>query len=119
MNIVYSTEYSKLSPEYAKSNTKKYKDIQSLPTLLDLANVYVQLMNIGRYEDALIIHLMYSLAANPETLALLTFSSIDKVGKIRFWDTLTASQVEINLNDNLIRDIMFFKNWRIKHNKNK
>ena len=113
MNIVYSTEYSKLSPEYAKSNTMKYKDIQSLPTLLDLANVYVQLMNIGRYEDALIIHLMYSLAANPETLSLLTFSSIDKVGKIRFWDTLTASQVEINLNDNLIRDIMFFKNWRI------
>ena len=84
MNIVYSTEYSKLSPEYAKSNTKKYKDIQSVPTLLDLANVYVQLMNIGRYEDALIIHLMYSLAANPETLALLTLVLLIKLVKSDF-----------------------------------
>ena len=79
----------------------------------------MQLMNIGRYDDVLIIHLMYSLVANPETLVLLIFSSINKVGKIRFWDMLIVSQVEINLNDNLIRDIMFFKNWWIMHNKNK
>ena len=52
---------------------------------------------------------MYSLVANPESLALLTFSIIDNIFKIRFWDTLTASQVEINLNDKLVRDIMLFK----------
>ena len=62
-DIIYATEYKDLNPWYAKNISSKTKDNQRFPTLLELVNAYFELMNAGRYEDALIIHLIYSLGS--------------------------------------------------------
>ena len=71
-DIIYATEYRDLNPKHAKDISSKTKNNQSFPTLLELVNAYVEFMNAGRYEDALIIHLIYSLGISPDTIALLT-----------------------------------------------
>ena len=44
-------------------------------------------MNVNLFEDATIIHLIYSLGVNPETLVLLTYDSIDEEENITYFDT--------------------------------
>ena len=61
------------------------------------------------FQDALILHIMYSIGINSETIVLLTFDSINENGKMRYFDTFKLKYVYIILNQNLIRDIKFFK----------
>ena len=117
LDIVYATEYRDLNSKYTNNILSITKNNQCFPTLLELVNAYVELINAGRFEDALIIHLMYFLEVNPDTIALLTFSFINELSNVKFWDPSSASQIEKNFNDNLIRDIKFFKDWRIKQNR--
>ena len=63
LDKIYATEYRDLNPKHAKNISSKSKNNQRFPTLLELVNAYVELMNAGRYEDALIIHLIYSLGS--------------------------------------------------------
>ena len=60
LDIIYATEYRYLNPKYAKNISSKTNNNLTFPTFLELVNAYVELINAGRYEDALIIHL-YSL----------------------------------------------------------
>ena len=70
-------------------------------------NAYIELMNLKKSEDALIIHFMYSLRINPETISLLTFDSINDEDNMTYFDTKTLSYVNTKLNENLMRDILF------------
>ena len=63
----------------------------------------------NRTEDAVILHLIYSLGINPETISFLTFSSIDKDKNIRFFDTNLKTKVKVKLNERLWSDIMLLK----------
>ena len=51
-------------------------------------NAYASLMDMIMFQDALILHIIYSIGINPETVVLLTFYPIDENGKIRYFDTL-------------------------------
>ena len=70
-------------------------------------NVYVQLQEFKKYEDALILNLIYSLWANPETIVLITYGLKHKEGNLEYFDTLQSTLVQTKLSQNLIWDIMF------------
>ena len=106
---VYSSEFCQINPEYADSIKSKFKSSIKVPTIPEVINAYADLMNMKMFQDALILHLMYSIGANPETLVLVMFDSIDDSGNMRYFDTLKLKYVDIMLNQNLLRDIMFFK----------
>ena len=72
-------------------------------------------MNKEMYEDALIIHLIYSLGASLEAIALLTFDSINEDCFIQYFDTKGLKFKNVKLNENLMRDIMFLKSFREKN----
>ena len=40
------------------------------------------------FQDALILHIIYSIGINPENVVLLTSDSIDENEKIRYFDIL-------------------------------
>ena len=68
-------------------------------------------------DDVTIINLMYSLGVNPETIVLTTIDSIDEEGKMIFFETQSVKYLTIILNKNLIRDLMFLKDYRPKDEK--
>ena len=72
-------------------------------------NAYADLMDNKMFQDALILHLMYSVGINPDTLVLITYDSLNDSGKLNYFDTLKLAYVEITLNENLIRDFLHFK----------
>ena len=65
-------------------------------------------------QDALILHIMYSIGIKSETVVLLTFDSIDENEKMRYFDTLKLKYVDTILNQNLITDIKFFKDTMLE-----
>ena len=88
----------------------------SLPNLKEVINAYVKLQELEKYEDALILYLIYSLGANSETIVLITYELMDEEGNLKYIDTLQSTFVQTNLSHNLIRDIMFseifHQKWR-------
>ena len=70
LKIIYSTEYSKLDPQYAATITEIFKEKNSSASVSDVFNVYYQLTELKKFEDTLMIHLIYSLKVNPETLSI-------------------------------------------------
>ena len=72
-------------------------------------NAYADLTDKKIFQDALILHLMYSVGINPVNLVLITYDSLNDSGKLKYFDTLKLSYVEITLNENLIEDILHFK----------
>ena len=54
-------------------------------------------------------HIIYSVGINPDTLVLITYDSLNNRGKLKYFDILKLAYVEITLNENLIRDILLFK----------
>ena len=65
-------------------------------------------MNKNKFEDALILQLMYCLGANIDTIVLMTYDSIDEELNITYFDTKNSEYVTFKLSDNFLRDIMFF-----------
>ena len=65
-------------------------------------------------QDALILHIMYSIGINSETVVLLTFDFINENGKMRYFDTLKLKYVDNILNQNIIRDIKLFKDTMLE-----
>ena len=65
-------------------------------------------------QDVLILHIIYSIGINSETVVLLTFDSINENGKMRYFDTLKLKYVDNILNQNIIRDIKLFKDTMIE-----
>ena len=109
LKSVYSTGYSSLSPDYASSLKIGFKNKEAFASLSDVLNAYYELTKIGKHEDALILHLTYSLGVNLETLSLFTYDSIDDDNSIKYFDTLKMEYVDAKLNEHLIRDISHFK----------
>ena len=79
--MLYSSEFSKLNPEYAKTIKSKFKLATKAPIIAEVMNAYADLMDMKMIQDALIFHIMYSIGINSETVVLLTFDSIDENGK--------------------------------------
>ena len=113
---VYVSEYSKLNINWAEALPVKISlKSKTTLTLIKLINAYVELMNSNNVEDAIIIHLMYSLALTPEAISLLIFNSIDENGILTYWDAKEKKYIDAKLNSHLLRDLMFLKNKQIKN----
>ena len=104
---VFCSSYSVLNPEYSQLIKEDYESNVNSITLSDVMNAYIELMDLKKSDDALIIHFMYSLLINPETISLLTFDSINDEDNMKYFDTKTLSYVNTKLNENLMRDILF------------
>ena len=116
LKIIFSGEYSSLNPEYLQSSSEISSKKKIFPSVLEVVNAYVELMNLKKYEDATIIHLIYSLGINLETLVLLTFDSIDDENNLTYFDTLSLKYVTVKINENLKRDILFLKEVNLANN---
>ena len=97
-----------LCPEFAKDCVLSDNSNEHLPSVLELTNAYVDLMNKNKFEDALIFQLMYCRGANIDTIVLMTYDSIVEEQNITYFDTKNSEYVTSKLSDNLLRDIMFF-----------
>ena len=117
LNHIYRSHFSALNPDYSQNIKESSVQTDDYPSLLEVTNAYIELMNVNMFENATIIHLMYSLGVNPETLVLLTFDSIDEEGNMTYFDTQIEKYLTVKLNQNLLRDIMFLKDHRFKVEK--
>ena len=66
------------------------------------------------FQDALILHIIYAIWINPETFVLLTFDSIDKNGKMRYFDTMKLKYRVFHKKMSLFftkNDTQFLKKW--------
>ena len=61
------------------------------------------------FQNAISLHLMYSVGINPNILFLITYDSLNDCGKLEYYDNLKFAYVEITLTKNLIRNILHFK----------
>ena len=68
---VYSSEFSKLNLEYAKTIKSKFKLATKAPIITEAMNAYADLIDMKMFQDALILHIMYSIGINSETVVLL------------------------------------------------
>ena len=84
----------------------------------EVINANVQLQELKKYEDALIVGLVCYLGTNPETIVLITYDSIDEEGNLTYFDTLQSAFVQTKLSLNLTRDIMFFRDISSKKRRN-
>ena len=109
LKCIYTSEYSKLNSEFAKTIKANTKHKDRFPSLAEVFNAYNELIDMEMYEDALIIELIYSLRINPETIAFLRFDSVNSDGYMRYFDPNKLKYVDLKLSENLIRDISFLK----------
>ena len=78
--------FSVLNPDYSKTIKESTIQTDDFPTLLEVFNAYLELMNLNMFEDATIINLKYSSGENHENLILLSFDSIDEEGDMTYFD---------------------------------
>ena len=112
---VYTGEYTRLDPEGKTTTIVEVDSSQNIITPLEIVNAYVDLMNLKNVEDAVILHIMYSLGANPSTISLLTFDSIDENKNITYFDTKASKFMTIKLNEHLWGDILYLKDYKLKN----
>ena len=112
----YSGYLSNLDVDYSSSIESKEKITENEITPLKIVNAYFELMEKESIEDAIILHLIYSLEINPSTLSLLTFDSITKSKKITYYDTKLSCYITKKINDHLLRDITFFEKYKKANN---
>ena len=117
LKIVYSSGYSQLNPEFGYKGNYSSNDKEEMPSLLEEVNDYIELSNIKYFEDAFIIHLMYSIGANTETISFLTFESINEDNILTYFETKTLKYRNVKLNENLGRDIKFLKELKQQNKK--
>ena len=98
-----------ISPDYPSSLKCEFKSKLAFASLSDVLNAYSELTKYGKHEDALILHLTYSLGVNLETLTLFTYDSIDDDNNIKYFDTMKMEYVDAKLNEHIIRNISHFK----------
>ena len=98
LKSVYSTGYSSLSSDYSSSLKIGFKNKVAFASLSDVLNAYYELTKNGKYEDALILHLAYSLGVSLETLTIFTYDSIDDDNNIKYFDTLKMEYVDAKPN---------------------
>ena len=77
----------------------------------------VELIDLKRIEDAMILKTIYSLSMNPASLVLLTYESISFKGVLKYWDDKSMSFEEFQLSKEMIQDFKYFKNYSIQKDK--
>ena len=80
----------------------------------DVFRAYEELIFIGQFQDAVIIHAIYSLAIDPYTINLITYEGISTEKFIQYWDYKSSWVRTRYINQELINDIVYFKNYSQK-----
>ena len=70
----------------------------------------------GQYQDALILHLMYSLSLDPYHIYSLTFDGIINMNQIQYWDYKSSTKKTCFLYYELWSDINTIKRYQEKEN---
>ena len=101
---------------YSKSNSFALKK----EVKIDVTHVIILYTNLTwnrKYQDSIIIHLMYSLGLDPYHLFSLRYEDIISPTKIQWWDYKASSIATGSLYYDLWSDIKFLKDMRIKEDK--
>ena len=72
----------------------------------------VELIDLKRIEDAMILKTIHSLSMNPTSLVLLTYESISFKGVLKYWDDKSMSFEEFQLSKEMIQDFKYFKYFK-------
>ena len=107
--IIYSSEYSVHCPEFAKDCILSDNSNEYLPSVLKLTNAYVDLMNKNKFEDALILQLMYCLGVNIDKIVIMTSESIDEEQNTTYFDTKNSEFVTSKLSKIFLETSCFLK----------
>ena len=99
---------------------KKPEDVEVYPyPLLTKEEVfwnYQQLIKHNKYEDAVLLHLMFTLGLTPYTISLLTFESLTDHKTVKYFDHKARAVTEINLTNVLQNELNYLKIYRAKLN---
>ena len=77
-----------------------------------IRDIYMKLMCKGQYQDALVIHLMYSLSLNPYHLYSLKYDDILSDNQIQYWDYKSSTYKTCYLYYELWSDINVIKQYQ-------
>ena len=72
-------------------------------------DAYADLMDKKIFQDGLILHLLYSVGINLDTLVLIKEDSLNDSSKLKYFNTLNLAYFEIKLNENFLKNILYFK----------
>ena len=111
---IYSLDSMKLNLKYYDIKRKNMEGIPQKMTHKDVFRAYEELIFIGVFQDAIIIHAIYSLAIDPYTINLITNEGISTEKFIQYWDYKSSWVRARFINQGLINDIVYFKNYSQK-----
>ena len=72
----------------------------------------MELCSIGQYQDALLLHIMYSLSLDPYHIYSLKYEDILSHNKIQYWDYKTSTSKICFLYNDLWSDIKIIKTYK-------
>ena len=112
LHYVYGKETTPVEIEYYKKPLNV--EINPYPKIekSELFKFYSKLIESSKVEDAVLLHLMFSLGFEPYTVSLLKFESISEGKKIKYFDHKKRSSIEISLTNELYGDLMFLKTFK-------
>ena len=73
---------------------------------------YSTFLSKDKFEDSVILHLMYELGLEPYRLCLLKFESLKDDKSIETFDHKTRSIKTLKVSDNLYSELLYLKNWK-------
>ena len=74
----------------------------------------------GEYEDALLIHIMWSLASRPNEMVTLRFEDFednDNQKSVLYYANKMNQRKRITIADDLYDQVVYFKNFKIENGK--
>ena len=112
MHYVYEKETTPIQIEYYKKPLNV--EINPYPKIKksELFKFYTQLIESSKVEDAVLLHLMFSLGFEAYTVSLLKFESICEGKRIKYFDNKKRSSIEISLTNELYGDLIFLKTFK-------
>ena len=73
---------------------------------------YKVLLDKKKYEDAVLLHLMFTLGMTPYTISLLTFESLTDFKTLKYFDHKTRSVIEAKLTEELLNELIYLKIYK-------
>ena len=78
----------------------------------DIYGYYQKLVENEAFEDAVMLHTMYSLGLEPYRLCLLTFESLKDNKTIKVFDHKSRIKIELKVTDELYNEFLYLKNLK-------
>ena len=117
LSILYCEEINNYNVDSTKFLINENLDSSLSLSPLLLFKLYDILISYNHIQDAVIIHLLYSLTINLKTLCNIRFSDISQYKSIKFYDFSINDVRDFILSHDPFNDLMFYRHHCILKNK--